>query len=373
MDSKEEYERTPILQNRNEVDAWMRKFNDYCTGKKVWKILNGYEDVPAPLTLDELQQIPAAARYTARSDREKKIEVFEAKSDEAFSILCKAVEKDNLIYGCAALDTLRQTSPRDPAAAFQLVMAMLNPAHVDAQMTVDALIQNLRINSGESAPALIQRLAGYVQRLPLHARPNDETQMKYIKRAMKAVPAMWERFQSKIEAMMDREPPLSYTEFCDGLMRKHEQLEAESTQEAALNTETSQSGNHAANEEEYAYFTHGKGAKGGRGARGRGRGKGRHMGRGHVDARIGAMYYAQGEKGDDLLGHKRPFYRGGGRHDGGRGYDFDRNYGKGGRGGRGKGGGKGEYHYKPKFDGNCNRCGNYGHKEADCYAKKMKY
>lgn len=378
MDYKKDSERTPVLGDRASVVDWKRKFIDYCTGKRFWNIFNRTELAPELLTHEELQAVPAASRYAAKHDAERKLENFQNRSEEAFATLCKAMEKDSLIYGCAALDTLREQSPRDPAAAYTLVMDMLQPSHVDAQMTVDALISALAISDGETAPALIQRLAEYVQRLPVANRPNDVTLMKHIKRAMKRNMTIWEKFKYSVETMMGREPPITYAAFCQGMMRKHDEIQEEAAQEAALNTEATQSGHHAANEDESAMYTQGRGGgKGGRhGGRGRGRGRGRTMGRGYEDARIGALYYAQGGKGYDDLDHKRPFYRGGGRQDGGRGYDFDQNYGKGGRGrggGKGKSGGKGSQQYKPKFEGTCNKCGNYGHKEVDCYAKRSKY
>ena len=104
------------------------------------------------------------------------------------------------------MDQLRTESLRNPRAAFVLIMNMLQPSHVDAQMTVDALIASLSIEQGETVPALIQRLAGYVQRLPAANRPNDETMLKHVKRAVKMNTTQWSLFKDKIESLMDREP-----------------------------------------------------------------------------------------------------------------------------------------------------------------------
>ena len=142
------------------------------------------------------------------------------------------------------MDALRTQTPRNAHAAFQLVMDRLRPSHVDAQITADALIASLTIGYSESVPALIQRLAEYVKCLPPVNRPNEETQKKHIKRAVKKNPSAWPKYKDKIEALMDREPPLSYAQFGQGLLRKHEELVEESNQEAALNVETIQKTNH---------------------------------------------------------------------------------------------------------------------------------
>jgi hypothetical protein len=379
MADRSESDRVPVLQNRGDFDSWSRKFNDYANGRGLWEILTGEEIKPEDYTHQELMAIPVASRYNATHDRKNEMKSFDKKSKEAFAMTCKAMEKDNLIYGCAELDALRQQAPRDPAAAFTLVMGMLKPSHIDAQMTIEAMIQMLIIGPSETIPSLFQRFASMVNRLQLANKPTDEQKMKTIKRAVKGNKPLYQRVQDKIENLMDRDPPITYDEFTTALNRKHEMMQEEALQEAALCTEGTQSLNHDANEDESAHFTQGKGGRG-RGGRGRGgrggRGGGRKMGRGYDDARIGALYSAQGGKGYDSLDNKRPFHRGGGRHDGGRGYDFDSNYGKGGNhyGGRGGGkgkGGRGNQQYK--FDGNCNKCGYYGHKEDQCYAKKAKY
>lgn len=368
MDSKNSGDKTPVLQDRAEVDSWQRKFLDFCAGKRIWDILTGAEVVPVVLTEAELLAIPAASRYGAKESREKKIEEFKARSDLAFAVVCKAMEKDNVIYGCGAMDALRRASPRDPAAAYSLVMEMLQPSHVDAQITVETLINVLSMGPNETVPALIQRFAELVNRLPADARPSDVAKMKVLKRAIKKNPTTFNKFKDKLELLMDQEPAVSYSDLCTALMRKHGILIEEENQEAALNTESSQEAKHGTNEAETALFTKGKGS-----GRGRGRGRGKGMGRGQTDARIGALYSAQGGKGyEEPESNKRPFWRGGGRHNGGKGYDFNND--RGGRGGgKGKGYGKGNSQYKPKFDGTCNKCGHYGHKEIDCYAKRAKY
>ena len=373
MASRTEQERVPVLKDRASFPDWERKFNDFATGEKLHDIMKGIEVAPVELTPQELQLIPAASRYLATSDRTKKIDYYADRNNRAFAAITKAMEKD-MIYGSAALDNLRDTVPRDSAAAYQLVMDTLKPSHVDAQMTVEALITTLKLNEGETPPALIQRLATYVQRLPAQSRPDDITMMKTFKRALKSSSSVWPNYREKVESLMDQEPAVSYAVFCDRIQRKHDQLLEERAQDAALHTEAKQNMKHVDNEEESAHYTKGKKGKGsGRGKSGKGnRGDGRQMGKGYDDARLGSMYAAQGYR---LPASDGPFWRGGGRHDGGRGYSRDSGHGKGGRGGgKGKDGGKGDYYTKPKFDGNCNKCGYYGHKEADCYSnKKARY
>ena len=104
MDSNEKEEKVPVLVNRTDVDSWKRKLNDYCTGRKLWNILQGTELRPAALTKAQVREIPASSRYIAVADPEKKIERYESRCEEAFSVMCKAIEKDNIIYGCAQLD-----------------------------------------------------------------------------------------------------------------------------------------------------------------------------------------------------------------------------------------------------------------------------
>ena len=178
-------ERVPILSSRSNIDAWKRQFNDYCTGRNLWGILRGTEAIPEPINAADLALIPAASRYQAQLDREKKRDNYLRRQEKAFAAVCKAMEKDNLIYGCAQLDALRDQAPRDARAAYTLVLEMLEPSHVDAQMTVDTLITTLSLETNESVPALIQRLAGYIQRLPLANRPNDESHEAYKKGGQK--------------------------------------------------------------------------------------------------------------------------------------------------------------------------------------------
>ena len=214
MESNEQEGKVPVLVNRTDAGSWKRKLNDYCTGHKLWNILQGTELRPAALTETQVREIPASSRYIAVADLETKIERYESRCEEAFSVmLCKAIERDSIIYGCAQLDQLRTETPRNPRAAYELIMNMLQPSHVDAQMTVDALITSLTIEQGETVPSLIQRLAGYVQRLPAAHRQNDETMMKHIKRAVKKNATPWALFKDKIEELMDREPLISYDGF----------------------------------------------------------------------------------------------------------------------------------------------------------------
>ena len=285
MASRTEQERVPVLKDRASFPDWERKFNDFATGEKLHDIMKGIEVAPVELTPQELQLIPAASRYLATSDRTKKIDYYADRNNRAFAAITKAMEKD-MIYGSAALDNLRDTVPRDSAAAYQLVMDTLKPSHVDAQMTVEALITTLKLNEGETPPALIQRLATYVQRLPAQSRPDDITMMKTFKRALKSSSSVWPNYREKVESLMDQEPAVSYAVFCDRIQRKHDQLLEERAQDAALHTEAKQNMKHADNEEESAHYTKGKKGKGsGRGKSGKGgRGDGRQMGKGYDDA-----------------------------------------------------------------------------------------
>jgi hypothetical protein len=75
------------------------------------------------------------------------------------------------------------------------------------------------------------------------------------------------------------------------------------------------------------------------------------MGKGYQDARIGALYYGKGGYGEQEA-YTDHFWRGGGRRDGGRGFNFDcssvgAGHGSGGK----KGDGKHNSTYKAKFDG----------------------
>jgi hypothetical protein len=363
----------PILEkDRKNIDAWQRRFNDHCILKRWRGIFNGTELRPLELTNAQRNAIPASSRYAAVRDREKEIQDYDKRREAAFAGICRAMEKDDLIYSSRELDALRAADNPDPRAASNLIMERLRPTHVDAVMTAETQINTFAMLSNETVPAAYQRLTGYVNCLEVDNRPDDNTLKRHMKRAIKQKPDMAKLFLTKVETLMERDPPVTFDTFCQGLLRKHEEHIAEQAQEAALLTENNQSTSHAEGEREDALLTHGKG--GGRGRHGRGRGRGRHMGGRYSDARIGAVYHSHGGKGYDALDHKRPFWRGGERQDGGRGYYFG---GKGAHGGRnhGKGAGRGDggKSYKPKFDGHCNKCGHYGHKEADCYSKKAKY
>lgn len=382
----------PILEKgRKNIDAWERKFNDYCILKKWRGILLGSEARPIELTPVEVNAIPAASRYTASRDRLREMEDFNDRSEAAFAGICKAMQDDPLIYASAELDLLRQAVQHDPVAAYTYILACLRPSHVDAQMTAELRIAAFALLKGETVPASYQRLLSYVNCLDAANRPDDNTLKRHMKRAIKGDDAATKLYMSKLESMMDREPPIDFAAFCQGLLRKYEEHTAETAQEAALNTESKQSSIHHESEKETVMYSQGKGGRGGKGKGGRGgRGKGRSMGKGQADARIGAMYYGKGGYGEDYDGYgyyaeQQPFYRGGYRHNGGRGYQLDgkgsssggkshyqdsnkRQYDNAG-GGKGKGG-KSSESAKPKFQGYCNRCSNWGHKEADCYAKK---
>ena len=375
-------ERIPVLKSgRADIDQWERKFNDHAIGAR-WKgLFNGTEDRPQELTAAELQQIPVAQRYSAQRDRLKEIKDFVDRSEAAFAGISKAMEDDSLIYASAELDQLRRATPRDPTAAYELVMNLLRPTHVDAQMTAETRISNFLLLKDESVPAAFQRLLSYVNCLEVHNRPDDLTMMRHMKRAIKSDPTMSKQFMTKVESLMDKEPPIDFATFCTGLRRKHEEIQSEVAQQAAMHTEANQETNHHVGETEAAMYTGGNGTEteaamytGGKG-KGRGRGgKGyRSMGKGYTDARVGALYYGKGGSGDRDYYQPDHFWRGGGRRNGGRGFQFDQ-YAKGGagrgggRGGAGKKGGAKGSTYKPKFDGFCHRCDLYGHRESDCYA-----
>lgn len=351
-----------MLKARADLPQWKRKFLDYVTGQKLKRILLGTEERPVEFTHAQLTAIPASSRYLAESDRQKLIRSYDNRCEEAFSAICQAMEEDPLIYGCHELEQLRDADPHDPAAAYTLIMELLQPSHVDAQMTAETLIATFGLKDGESLPSAIQRLAVLVQSLPLENRPDERTKMKHIKRAVKLNEAAKRLYMTKIESMMEREdPPVTYAVFCQGLMRKYDESLAEATQEAALHTELKQSGTHHQNEFEAAHYatyqsnkTRGYSGKGGKGG-GRGNGGGR-----------GAYYHGAdysrggGKKGSnwESSGKKRSFGRGGQHGDGGKGY-----YGSYNNGGKG-------HNDDVKFDGNCHNCGKYGHKGADCYSKK---
>jgi hypothetical protein len=387
------YETVPVLEKgRKNIDVWERRFNDYCISKKWRAILSGTELRPLPLTPAELNDIPAASRYAASKDRSRDIEDFNDRSEAAFAGLCKAMQEDNLLYASADLDALRAAPVHDPAAAHAMIMLKLRPTHVDAQMTAEAKIASFGLLANESVPAAIQRLMSLENCLEAGNRHDDSTLMRHIKRAVKANPVANKTYMSKVETMMDRDPPINFADFCQGLTRKFEEQQEESAQEAALMTESSQKSGHHENENEAAMFSHGKGGKGsgrGRGGKGGKGGRGGHsrsMGKGQIDARIGALYYGKGGQGQDQAydyGGEGPFSSAGYRHNGGRGYGYggkgDSNYYGAGQkrtgGGKGhddggKGGGKGSYQQqKPKFEGYCNCCSKWGHKEADCFKK----
>ena len=350
--------------------------------QKKWQhILRGTEARPGELTPAERTEIPAASRYAATKDRAREIQDFDDRSEAAFAGVCKAVQDDPLIYASAELDRLRQAPQHDPVAAYNFVFANLRPTHVDAQMTAEARINSFLMLKGETVPAAYQRLSSYVNCLEIQNRPDDSTLKRHMKRAIKNNATASTVYMTKVETMMEREPPITFPEFCQGLLRKHDEQMAETEQEAALLTERKQTSSHHDNENEYANFSYNKGGKGNGG---RGRGRGKSMGKGQSDARIGALSYGKGGYADESYYDqggfsKQPFYSGGFRHNGGRGYNF---------GGRGKGRQEQSNQYKrphspssssgkghsqptqPKFNGYCNKCNHWGHKEIHCHAKK---
>lgn len=319
------------------------------------------------LTPAELHGIPAAQRYYAQRDRAKEIKNFNERSEAAFAGISKAMEEDQLIYASSDLDTLRRANPRDPAAAYAFIMQQLRPTHVDAQMTAEFRIGNFSMLKDETVPAAFQRLLSYSNCLEAQNRPDDLTMMRHMKRAIKLSPVSSKSFMNKVESMMDRDPPIDFATFCTGLQRKHEELQSEIAQEAALNTESQQEANHGLSENEQAHYSFSKGGKGGKGRSGRG-GKGhRSMGKGYHDARIGALYYGKGGYGEQTTDYPEHFWRGQGRRNGGRGFDFDRSSKGAGRGYGDKKGGDKSSTYKAKFDGHCLRCEKYGHRAEDCH------
>lgn len=378
-------ESVPILEKgRQKIDVWERRFNDYCIEKKWSRLITGAEERPLVLTHAELQAIPAASRYTASKDRAREIEDYDDRCEAAFAGLCKAMQEDAMIYASAELDALRAAAHHNPAATYTFIMANLRPTHVDAQMTAEAKIQCFGLLKDETVPAAHQRLMALVNCLDPDSRPDDNTLMRHMKRAIKGNAAATKLYMAKVESMMDREPLVTFAEFCKGLMRKYEESVAEAAQEAALNTEHSQASYHHDNENEQAMYSYNKGGGNNKGGRGKGRGsRGRMMGKGQTDSRIGALYYGKGgyTEGSEYGSHdNQPFYRGGFRHNGGRGYGFGKGkssthsndyYGnnKRARDSDVNAGGKGS---KPKFEGVCHRCNHYGHRASDCYSKKTK-
>lgn len=178
--------RVPVLkEGRNEIDQWERKFNDFAIGANWKSLFDGTEERPLHLTPQELHQIPATQRYTAERDRIHEIKDFDTRSEAAFAGISKAMEDDPLIYASAELDALRQAIPRNPTAAYNLVMNLLRPTHVDAQMTAETRISNFSLLKEESVPAAFQRLLSYVNCLETHNRPDDLTMMRHMKRAIK--------------------------------------------------------------------------------------------------------------------------------------------------------------------------------------------
>jgi hypothetical protein len=144
--SSSSYESVPVLEKgRVNIDAWERRFNDYCISKKWRGILRGTEVRPTALTPAELHGIPAASRYTAGKDREKEIQDFNDRSEAAFAGISKAMQDDQLIYASAELDLLRQADVHNPAEAYTLVFESLRPTHVDAQMTAETRIASFLI------------------------------------------------------------------------------------------------------------------------------------------------------------------------------------------------------------------------------------
>lgn len=285
----------PLLErNRKNIDQWERRFQDYSISKNWRGIINGTEIRPLALTEAEIRAIPVASRYAAQKDRNTEIKDYNSRSDSAFGGLCRAMQNDNLLYASSQLDQLRLAPTKDPAAAYTFIMATLRPSHVDAQMTAEARISNFHLLKKEPVPEAYQRLLSYVNCLDPNNRPDDSALKRHMKRAIKADPSASSLYMSKVEAMMDRDPPITFAVFCQGLMRKYEESQAETAQEAALNTETKQHSDHHDNEKETANYSKGKGGRGGGRGKGRvGKGSGRHFGKGQSDARIGAMYYVR--------------------------------------------------------------------------------
>jgi hypothetical protein len=117
-------------------------------------------------------------------------------------------------------------------------------------------------------------------------------------------------YLTKVESMMDRDPPIQFGLFVQGLTRKFEEVQAEAAQDAALHAEAKQGSAHKSNENESTKLTSGKGErKGGKGRGGRGHGK--TFGKGQHDSRIGALYYGKGGYDPDSWeSHDQPFHCG---------------------------------------------------------------
>jgi hypothetical protein len=255
-------ESVPILgKGRVNIDTWERRFNDYSISKKWRGLFRGTDERPNFLTQAELQMIPAGSRYSATRDRQKEIEDYRDMSEAAFGGLLRAMQEDTLIYASAEMDALRDADQHDPAAAYSLGILQLRPTHVDAQMTAETKISTFQLRSDETLPGAIQRLQSYVNCLETQNRPDDNTLKRHIKRAIKGNTEATKIYFNKVESMMDRDPPISFGAFVQGLSRKFEESQAETAQKAALHTEEKQAESHQASENETAKFSKAKGER----------------------------------------------------------------------------------------------------------------
>ena len=135
----------PVLEDRKEFASWHRKFLDYVSGRQLLGILKGDEPEPVPLTQDEIQAIPSASRWAAKTEQQKEVKSHQQRCEKAFSLVMKSMENQPLIYGSVQMDALRLQDQHDAAAAYAYVLVTLKPSNIDAQMTVEALITNMKI------------------------------------------------------------------------------------------------------------------------------------------------------------------------------------------------------------------------------------
>ena len=78
--------------------------------------------------------------------------------------------------------------------------------------------------------------------------------MRHMKRAIKLDPTASKQFMTKVESLMDKEPPIDFATFCTGLRRKHEEIQSEVAQQAAMHTEATQEATHNMSETEAASY-----------------------------------------------------------------------------------------------------------------------
>jgi hypothetical protein len=342
----------------------IRKFRDYCAAEW-WPIISGNVPRPVPFTPAEEAAMGVHERTGRVIDMNSQIRKYDDKNGLAFAAILKFIEKETTLYSSAEMDVFRDQLPLDPAATWIHVRNYLMPQSVDAQILVETQINHLKFQPGEKLSELMSRMNGLVARLPAAERPTDLLKIKTITRAIKGDVKMRDRYRFVLDSLVSVVPAHTYITFCRDLTQIEMNDELEADTMAALATDSTSSDSHRANEVANA-AEHGRG----RGRGGRGRGNKRKFQDGQDYAR------GQAQEQSDYRDHRQfggddrgPHWRGGNRRDGGRG-------GRGEFGGRGRGRGRGDFgrgrgggdHYQ--FQGACHRCGNQGHKQIDCSARR---